>query len=170
MDVWVGCGDAGQRPRRSTTSRRASRTSVSRTRNGAATPSSTSCARPTTLTSKWADDLVEHADGLDETDAPQGTLLRQAGFRCGPLHRTSCLTNPELFRETVASSRENLVRGMRMLAEDISAGKGDLKAPAVRCHELRGRTGTFATDARQGDRAQRGGGNHPVFRPRPRKC
>ena len=37
------------------------------------------------------------------------------------------LTNPELFRETVASEGENLVRGMRMLAEDIQAGKGDLK-------------------------------------------
>jgi polyhydroxyalkanoate synthase len=37
------------------------------------------------------------------------------------------LTNPELFRETVASNGENLVRGMKMLAEDIAAGKGDLK-------------------------------------------
>ena len=37
------------------------------------------------------------------------------------------LTNPELFRETVASDGENLVRGMRMLAEDIEAGNGDLK-------------------------------------------
>ncbi|TIQ02252.1 MAG: class I poly(R)-hydroxyalkanoic acid synthase, partial [Mesorhizobium sp.] len=37
------------------------------------------------------------------------------------------LTNPELFRETVASNGENLVRGMKMLAEDIAAGRGDLK-------------------------------------------
>ena len=33
-----------------------------------------------------------------------------------------------------------LVRGMRMLAEDISGRKGRSEAPAVRCHELRGRT------------------------------
>src|SRR5690606_39789164 len=37
------------------------------------------------------------------------------------------LTSPELFRETVESHGENLVRGMRMLAEDIAAGNGDLK-------------------------------------------
>src|SRR5690606_2099834 len=37
------------------------------------------------------------------------------------------LTNPEVFRETVASNGENLVRGMKMLAEDIAAGHGELK-------------------------------------------
>jgi polyhydroxyalkanoate synthase len=36
-------------------------------------------------------------------------------------------TNPELLRETVTSNAQNLVRGMQMLAEDIEAGKGDLK-------------------------------------------
>ncbi|TMJ37695.1 MAG: class I poly(R)-hydroxyalkanoic acid synthase [Alphaproteobacteria bacterium] len=37
------------------------------------------------------------------------------------------LTNPEILRETVASNASNLVRGMHMLAEDIAAGRGDLK-------------------------------------------
>ena len=37
------------------------------------------------------------------------------------------LTNPELLRETLASKAENLVRGMHMLAEDIAAGRGNLK-------------------------------------------
>src|SRR5436853_396524 len=37
------------------------------------------------------------------------------------------LTNPELLRETLSSNAENLVRGMHMLAEDIQAGRGDLK-------------------------------------------
>lgn len=37
------------------------------------------------------------------------------------------LTNPEVLRETVASSGENLARGLTMLAEDIAAGKGMLK-------------------------------------------
>src|SRR2546430_3909888 len=37
------------------------------------------------------------------------------------------LTNPELLRETLSSNAENLVQGMRMLAEDIEAGGGDLK-------------------------------------------
>src|SRR6202000_1393727 len=37
------------------------------------------------------------------------------------------LTNPEVLRETVASSGTNLVRGMTMLAENIDAGHGMLR-------------------------------------------
>ena len=37
------------------------------------------------------------------------------------------MTNPELYRETVASNGENLVKGMRMFAEDMAAGHGNLK-------------------------------------------
>ncbi len=36
-------------------------------------------------------------------------------------------TNPQLYRETIATSGANLVRGMKMLAEDIAAGHGDLR-------------------------------------------
>ena len=36
-------------------------------------------------------------------------------------------TNPELLRETLKQNGENLVRGMKMLAEDIEAGNGELK-------------------------------------------
>ncbi|MCG6115157.1 MAG: class I poly(R)-hydroxyalkanoic acid synthase [Mesorhizobium sp.] len=78
------------------------------------------------VTSKWADDLVEHADGLDEQTRHKARFyVKQVSDAVSPSN--FLLTNPELFRETVASSGENLVRGMRMLAEDISAGKGDLK-------------------------------------------
>src|SRR5690606_11519695 len=37
------------------------------------------------------------------------------------------LTNPELLRETAESHGENLARGMKMLAEDLAAGGGELK-------------------------------------------
>jgi len=37
------------------------------------------------------------------------------------------LTNPDLLRETLCSNAGNLVAGMRMLAEDIKAGRGKLK-------------------------------------------
>jgi polyhydroxyalkanoate synthase len=77
------------------------------------------------VTSRWANDLVEHAE-LDEHTKPQGRLLREAD-RNAISPSNFILTNPELFRETVASNGENLVRGMKMLAEDIEAGKGDLK-------------------------------------------
>ena len=78
------------------------------------------------VTSRWAGDLVEHADGLDErTKHKAGFYMKQIANAVSPSN--FILTNPELFRETVASNGENLVRGMRMLAEDIEAGKGDLK-------------------------------------------
>ena len=78
------------------------------------------------VTSRWAGDLVEHADGLDEqTRHKAGFYVKQVTNAISPSN--FILTNPELFRETVASSGENLVRGMKMLAEDIAAGKGDLK-------------------------------------------
>ncbi|TIN19283.1 MAG: class I poly(R)-hydroxyalkanoic acid synthase [Mesorhizobium sp.] len=78
------------------------------------------------VTSRWAADLVEHAEGLDEhTRHKAGFYVKQVSNAISPSN--FILTNPELFRETIASNGENLVRGMKMLAEDIAAGKGDLK-------------------------------------------
>ncbi len=78
------------------------------------------------VTSRWAADLVEHADGLDQhTRHKAGFYVKQISQAISPSNFV--LTNPELFRETVASDGENLVRGMKMLAEDIEAGHGDLK-------------------------------------------
>ncbi|RVC74937.1 class I poly(R)-hydroxyalkanoic acid synthase [Mesorhizobium sp. M4A.F.Ca.ET.022.05.2.1] len=78
------------------------------------------------VTSRWAGDLVEHAEGLDEHTRHKASFyVKQVSNAIAPSN--FILTNPELFRETVASNGENLVRGMKMLAEDIAAGKGDLK-------------------------------------------
>ncbi|SFU14318.1 class I poly(R)-hydroxyalkanoic acid synthase [Mesorhizobium sp. YR577] len=78
------------------------------------------------VTSRWANDLVEHADGLDEHTRHKASFyVKQVSNAISPSN--FILTNPELFRETVMSNGENLVRGMKMLAEDIVAGKGDLK-------------------------------------------
>lgn len=78
------------------------------------------------VTSRWAGDLVEHADGLDEHTRHKAQFyVKQITQALSPTN--FLLTNPELFRETMASNGENLVRGMKMLAEDIAAGKGDLK-------------------------------------------
>lgn len=78
------------------------------------------------VTSRWATDLVEHADGLDEHTRHKASFyVKQVSNAISPSN--FILTNPELFRETIASNGENLVRGMKMLAEDIAAGKGDLK-------------------------------------------
>jgi polyhydroxyalkanoate synthase len=78
------------------------------------------------VTTKWANDLVTNAEGLDEhTRHKAGFYVRQVSQAISPSN--FILTNPELFRETVASHGENLARGMQMLAEDIAAGKGELK-------------------------------------------
>lgn len=78
------------------------------------------------VTSRWAGELVEHAEGLDDHTRHKASFyVKQVSNAIAPSN--FILTNPELFRETVASNGENLVRGMKMLAEDIAAGRGDLK-------------------------------------------
>jgi polyhydroxyalkanoate synthase len=78
------------------------------------------------VTARWANDLVEHTHGLDEhTKHKARFYVKQVADAISPSN--FILTNPEVFRETVASHGENLVRGMHMLAEDIQAGRGELK-------------------------------------------
>ncbi len=78
------------------------------------------------LTSRWADELVKEAHGLDpHTRHKAEFYVRQISNAVSPSNFV--LTNPELLRETLSSNAENLVRGMKMLAEDIKAGGGDLK-------------------------------------------
>jgi polyhydroxyalkanoate synthase len=63
------------------------------------------------VTSRWAADLVEHADGLDEHTRHKAEFyVKQVANAISPSN--FILTNPELLRETMASSGENLVRGM----------------------------------------------------------
>lgn len=78
------------------------------------------------LTTKWAQELVSDADGLDpQTRRKAEFYIQQVINALSPSNFV--LTNPEVLRETVASSGENLARGLKMLAEDIAAGKGMLK-------------------------------------------
>ncbi len=78
------------------------------------------------VTTNWANDLVRNAEGLDEhTRHKADFYVRQISQAISPSN--FILTNPELFRETVACHGENLAKGMQMLAEDIAAGKGELK-------------------------------------------
>ncbi|MCC0043176.1 MAG: class I poly(R)-hydroxyalkanoic acid synthase [Brucellaceae bacterium] len=78
------------------------------------------------VTSRWASDLAEETEGLDEHTRHKARFyIKQITNALSPSNFV--LTNPELFRETVASNGENLARGMHMLAEDIKAGHGELK-------------------------------------------
>ncbi|MBX3518699.1 MAG: class I poly(R)-hydroxyalkanoic acid synthase [Xanthobacteraceae bacterium] len=78
------------------------------------------------LTSDWAERMVREAEGIDEhTRRKAEFYVKQISNAVSPSNFV--LTNPELFRETLGTSGENLVRGMQMLTEDIEAGKGDLR-------------------------------------------
>jgi polyhydroxyalkanoate synthase len=77
-------------------------------------------------TAGWADKMVLEAEGLDEhTRHKAAFYIRQITEALSPANFP--FTNPQVYRETVASSGANLVKGMAMFAEDIAAVKGNLK-------------------------------------------
>jgi polyhydroxyalkanoate synthase len=78
------------------------------------------------LTTQWAQDLVRNAEGLDpHTRKKAEFYVQQITNALAPSNFV--LTNPELLRTTLDSNGDNLVRGMKMLAEDIEAGNGQLR-------------------------------------------
>lgn len=78
------------------------------------------------ITSDWADKMVRDAEGLDDhTKHKAAFYVRQISSALSPTNFVT--TNPQLYRETVASSGANLVKGMQMFAEDVAAGRGDLR-------------------------------------------
>ncbi len=78
------------------------------------------------VTSNWAEDMVNEAEGLDpHVKHKAGFLVKQVANAVSPSNFV--MTSPELIRETLNSSGENLVKGMRNFTEDLVDGKGDLK-------------------------------------------
>jgi len=78
------------------------------------------------ITARWAEDLVARTEGLDEHTRHKAIFYTQQLINTlSPSNFPG--TNPEVLRDTFASDAENLVRGMKMLAEDITLGQGDLK-------------------------------------------
>ncbi len=82
------------------------------------------------LTSDWAENLVQHADDMEPHARDKARFyLKQVSAAFSPSNFVG--TNPELLRATLAESGENLVRGLKMLAEDIEAGKGNVRIRQV---------------------------------------
>ncbi|WP_198157661.1 class I poly(R)-hydroxyalkanoic acid synthase [Methylobacterium nodulans] len=78
------------------------------------------------ITSRWAEILVDEAEGLDDhTRAKARFYVRQLSSALSPSNFV--MTNPELIRDTLRENGANLVRGMKMLAEDVEAGRGELR-------------------------------------------
>ena len=78
------------------------------------------------LSAQWAQELVKNAEGVDpHTRKKAEFYVQQITNAIAPSN--FILTNPEVLRETLASNGDNLVRGMKMLTEDIEAGRGSLR-------------------------------------------
>ncbi len=78
------------------------------------------------ITTRWAQSLVDETDDLDEhTRAKAAFYVKQLSAALSPSN--FIFTNPELLRETASRSGENLALGMKMLAEDVARGKGELR-------------------------------------------
>lgn len=74
----------------------------------------------------WMNKLVDNAEGLDEQTRRKASFYsRQLQGLLSPSNFV--LTNPELLRTTIEEKGANLVRGMKMMAEDMEKGHGNLQ-------------------------------------------
>jgi polyhydroxyalkanoate synthase subunit PhaC len=78
------------------------------------------------LSARWAGDLVEEAQGLDDHTRHKARFyVDQIANAVSPSN--FALTNPEVLRATLASNGANLIEGLKNLEEDIKAGQGHLR-------------------------------------------
>jgi polyhydroxyalkanoate synthase len=77
------------------------------------------------IANNWFTRLVEDAELDKRTRDKAAFYVRQLAGALSPSN--FLLTNPEILRATWSAEAENLARGMKMLAEDIEAGGGNLK-------------------------------------------
>ncbi|KAB2920568.1 MAG: class I poly(R)-hydroxyalkanoic acid synthase [Hyphomicrobiaceae bacterium] len=82
------------------------------------------CKQAYLITTRWLEDVLDKTEGLDErTRARAEFYLKQLASALSPSNFP--LTNPEVLRETFATSANNLVQGMVNLAHDMERS-GDL--------------------------------------------
>ena len=78
------------------------------------------------IAARWLHNTVANVEGLDEhTRRNVDFFTRQYIDALAPSN--FALTNPEVFRETIASGGQNLVKGLNNLLDDIERGNGQLK-------------------------------------------
>ncbi len=74
----------------------------------------------------WADQLVDQSTDVDpRTRARAKFHLRQVASALSPANFIA--TNPELMKQTFETNGDNLVRGAKLFAEDLTAGRGSLR-------------------------------------------
>jgi polyhydroxyalkanoate synthase len=78
------------------------------------------------ITARWLHGAVGSVEGLDDaTKRKVDFFTRQYIDALAPSN--FALTNPEVFRETIATGGQNLVKGLHNLLDDIERGEGRLK-------------------------------------------
>ena len=90
------------------------------------------------ITAHWLHDAVAKVEGLDDgTKKKVDFFTRQYIDALAPSN--FALTNPEVFRETISSGGQNLVRGLHNLLDDIERGNGPAQDLDDRHQGLRAR-------------------------------
>ncbi len=74
---------------------------------------------------QWGQKLVDDAELDDRTKLKAAFYMRQLAGALSPSNFVA--TNPELIRTTLEEQGENIARGMKMLAEDMESGNGELR-------------------------------------------
>jgi polyhydroxyalkanoate synthase len=78
------------------------------------------------IAARWLHKAVASVEGLDEhTQKKVDFFTRQYIDALAPSN--FALTNPEVFRETIATGGQNLVKGLNNLLDDIERGNGQLR-------------------------------------------
>ena len=78
------------------------------------------------ITARWLHESVANVEGLDEqTKRKVDFFTRQYIDALAPSN--FAMTNPEVFRETISSGGQNLVKGLNNLLDDIERGGGQLR-------------------------------------------
>jgi polyhydroxyalkanoate synthase len=78
------------------------------------------------IAARWLHNAVASVEGLDEhTQKKVDFFTRQYIDALAPSN--FALTNPEVFREIIASGGQNLVKGLNNLLDDIERGNGQLR-------------------------------------------
>ncbi|MCE1184833.1 PHA/PHB synthase family protein [Zoogloea sp.] len=78
------------------------------------------------ITARHIHDTVSHVDGLDEQSQKKVNFYtRQYIDALSPSN--FALTNPEVFRETMKSQGQNLIKGLNNLLRDVEDGGGNLR-------------------------------------------
>ena len=78
------------------------------------------------ITARHIHDMVQNVEGMEERTAQKVNFFTRQ-FIAALSPSNFALTNPEVFRETVRSHGQNLVKGLNNLLRDIEEGEGQLR-------------------------------------------